>query len=336
MHLGVDGGGTSTRAVLVGIDGTCHGLGTGGGGNPVSWGPVAAMKEIERAVRAARRQAAERDAVLADPVASPIGHAVLALAGGTSFSSPGVLAPEMAALGITGAVTLSSDLLGTFCSGTASLEGYALVAGTGSAAIRVRGGSVETSADGLGWLLGDAGSGFWIGHKVARSALAGLEHRGPATSMTGPVLERLGLPPVDPDDERGLLTILRSAVETIYRWQPVELSALAPLAFTAAAEGDHLGGKILAGALDELIITLGSVIRPNLPGPVVLGGSVATRLPGLADAVGELMASRTGTAPVVAPVPDGTVGAAVLALRSAGVVVDDTVHARITETLATL
>lgn len=328
MHLGVDGGGTSTRAVLVTPDGSCVGYGTSGGGNPVSWGPAVAMKEIARAVKTAQKQASD---MLPE---GTIGQATLALAGASSFSTPGAFAGELTALGVKGDVVIASDLLGTFCAGTASTEGYAVVSGTGAAAIRVRDGVVITSADGLGWMLGDAGSGYWIGHKVVRSALASLEGRGPATSMAQPVIEQLGLPDVNPGDTRGLLTILRGAVETLYQWRPVELAKLAPIAFTAALrDDDMLAWKILREARRELTVTLGAVLQENLAGPVVLGGTVAAKLPDLRESIVETMELKTGYQPDVVTVPDGAVGAAVLALRSAGITVDETIHQRMSQTI---
>ena len=78
---------------------------------------------------------------------------------------------------------VESDLLAMFCAGSSDLDGHALVAGTGSAAIRVRGGEVEGVSDGSGWLLGDEGSGFWIGHHIVRAAVADLDGRGPWTGL---------------------------------------------------------------------------------------------------------------------------------------------------------
>ena len=89
-----------------------------------------------------------------------------------------------------------SDLLATYCSGTHRPDGYAVVAGTGAGAIRLERGRQVAVADGLGWLLGDEGSGFWIGHRVVRAALADLDGRGPATGLTPLVLARLGVPGV--------------------------------------------------------------------------------------------------------------------------------------------
>src|SRR4029453_10355267 len=84
---------------------------------------------------------------------------------------------RLAALGI-GQVVLQHDLLAMFHSGTAALDGYALIAGTGTVAARIRGGKLEQVVGGRGWLLGDAGGGFWIGHAVARGVVGFIVGKG--------------------------------------------------------------------------------------------------------------------------------------------------------------
>ena len=50
-----------------------------------------------------------------------------------------------------------------------------LIAGTAFVAARIRGGQLDRVVGGKGWLLGDAGGGFWIGHAVARAVVASLD-----------------------------------------------------------------------------------------------------------------------------------------------------------------
>ena len=78
--------------------------------------------------------------------------------------------------------------------------------------------------DGLGWLLGDDGSGFWIGHRVARAVAAELDGRGPSTSLTGRVLDLLA----DVPRRQG---VRRAEVAALLTWshsrRPAELAQLA-------------------------------------------------------------------------------------------------------------
>ena len=242
------------------------------------------------------------------------------MAGASGSEHPGI-ASGLAAAGVVAPYVVESDLLAMYCAGTPEPDGYGLVAGTGAAAIRVRGGAVETSADGMGWLLGDEGSGFWIGHQVARAVVADLDGRGMPTALTPLVLDALGV--ADGPESVSRL------VGAVYADRPVHLARLAPLAF--AVGDDATAAAIVEGASQALAHTLASVLDDGIEGPLVLGGSVLLHQQSLAASVGASYPAR----PVIT-VADGTAGAAALALRNHGVVVDRDVFARIAATLAAL
>lgn len=323
--LAVDAGGTSTRAVILGPDGRCIGFGRAAGGNPISSGPERAAAAVVAATRAAL------DASGATLEGSP--PATLALAGSRVHESTDWIAAPLARLGLTSGVVLLSDLLATFSSGGPELDGYAMVSGTGAAAIRVRAGRVDATSDGLGWLLGDTGSGFWIGHQVARAAAAALDGRAPRTRLAELVLEELGIEDDGTRHEEGRLESLRRLTESVYAARPVELARFAPLAF--AAGDDRVARAILAEASESTVATLRALVLPELAGPVVLGGGVLGRLDDVPAAI-ETAQRAAGHVPDVRRVHDGAVGAAVLALRGGGVEVTSEVFERITVTLAAL
>jgi N-acetylglucosamine kinase-like BadF-type ATPase len=235
--------------------------------------------------------------------------------------------------GFTGPVRLESDLLATFSSGTWEPEGYGVVAGTGSAGIRVRSGVVERSADGLGWLLGDVGSGFWIGHRVVRAAVAALDGRVGPTDLTTLLLEDLGIPATADRVQDGRLESLRLSTDALYRLRPIELSRFAPLAF--AAVEDPTARAILADAADALADLFTAIVSPAVTGPLVLGGSILAQKGVVAESVAAA-AAASGRVTRIHQVPDGMIGAIVLSLRSAGVDVGPQVFERIVATLAAL
>jgi glucosamine kinase len=314
--LAVDAGGTSTRAIIVTADGECRGYGRAGSGNPISAGSDHAAGEVVAAVRAAL-----------DGAGSPRigGIGVFAMAGASTHVAMGRVIAELEEAGVHADLELESDLLATFCSGAWEPDGYAVVAGTGAAAIRVRQGRQDAVADGLGWLLGDAGSGFWIGRRVVRAVAADLDGRGPATPLTGMLLDELGIHGDAGSAVAGRPNALRDLVEAVYGRRPIDLATFAPLAF---ASDDPVAAAIRAGARQALRAALDAVRDPEVTGPVVAGGSVLGALGSVDD-----VSSPIGP---VRGVPDGAVGAAVLALRANGVTVDRRVFERVTASLRLL
>jgi len=318
-YLGVDAGGTSTRAVLVDQDGTCLGIGRAGSGNPVSSGTEFAAAQV----LAAALQAVARAGVRPEGVAG----GVVAMAGGRVRAEPGWLNDACRAGGLPVTFRLESDLHAAFCSATPEGDGYAMVAGTGAIALRVRAHEVDLVSDGIGWLLGDDGSGFWIGQRVARAALAALDGRGPATALSPALLEQLGLEADPAGRIEGRTRSVQDAIDVLYGQRPVELASLAPLAF--AAPGDDVAEGIVREAGERLATTLRAVRTPELTGPLVLAGGVLTRQPALAEQVHTLSGGLD--APLLTD--DGLVGAASLALRRNGVDTTGAVFDRLTSTI---
>lgn len=343
-HLGVDAGGTSTRAVVLDSHGRALGYGRSGSGNPISAGPTVAGASL----RAATAQALVEAAL----GGSAISTTAVAMAGGSSVTDDPTVASSirdaLVSTGVTAAVSIEKDLLALYFSGTPEPDGYALVAGTGAAAVRVRGGEVEAVCDGLGWLLGDDGSGFWIGREVARAVAADLDGRGPTTAMTplllaasapDPTLDHNEVP--NRSDERDLL--LREIVRRVYALRPVHLAQYAPLAFEAARSShDAVAEHIVSRAGHALAATLAAVVSPDLDGPLVVGGSVLVHQDSVRDIVSDTVRRAGGEPPrqrqrpPLVVVPDGLVGAAVLALRNAGISVDAAVFDTLTRSVGRL
>ena len=239
---------------------------------------------------------------------------------------------RLAALGLRD-VVLEHDLLGVFHSGTAARDGYALIAGTGTVAARIRAGRLDRVAGGKGWLLGDAGGGFWIGHAVARAVVAALDGQQQNTALTGPVLEAMGIE-ADTDTLAGRAAALRQLVSGVYARPPIALANLAPLAF--AAHHDRVARSILIDASAALADLLSAVRSRDLPGPVVVGGSVMVL--GMLAAPPSLrteLVPPAGADPVI-DVSDGLVGAAVLVLRHAGHEVDEALFRTIQAEVSTV
>lgn len=298
MLLAVDAGGTSTRALVLDESGRAHGYGRAGSGNPTAAGVGEAIGAILAAVRQAGGHGPQ---------------AVIAMAGVRSRHFASRLTAGLADAGWP-RVSLQHDLLAIFCSGTWREQGYALIAGTGTVAARVVGGRLDRVVGGRGWLLGDAGGGFWIGRRVARAVVAALDGQAEPTALTPLVLDAVGAGD------------LAELVPLLYARRPVQLAEFAPLAF--AVSDDPTARSILVAASAALADLLAAVRVPDFDGPVVGGGSVLVS--GFRAASPGLRADLVPSPAELVTVGDGVVGAGVLALREAGVVVDGPLFQQLT------
>jgi N-acetylglucosamine kinase-like BadF-type ATPase len=313
--VAVDAGGTSTRAVVVRPSGQCLGYAVAGSGNPTAVGPQAAAASVAESITEALRRS--------EVSSTQIRLVVLAMAGAASTPVEPEIHRRLADVGLDARLVFESDLLATYCSGTPRPQGYAVIAGTGAGAIRVEGGRQVAVADALGWLLGDEGSGFWIGRRVVRAAVAELDGRGPSTALTPLVLARSGVAaPSDSGDRRPPMAMVR----TLYAGPPVRLADYAGLAFEV--DGDRVADGILDDAAAALARSLAAVRSPAFSGPVVFGGGILGRGPQVAGR----LAAACGAEEVRA-VADGAVGVCVLALRHAGTDVDAAVFERLRTSL---
>ncbi|WP_062008011.1 N-acetylglucosamine kinase [Arthrobacter alpinus] len=330
-YLAIDAGGTSTRAVLLTSSGRCLGYGTAGGGNPVSRGFEGAMEALLNASKIALGSTLQ-----------PFTTVTVGMAGASLDLPADLFQQRFRVLGLTGKVMIESDLLAAFYSGNYQDDGYVLIAGTGAVAARVVGGQLSAVADGTGWLLGDNGSGFWLGHEVIRAVAAALDGRGVPTSLTELVLTDLGISQDVTSRTQGRISAQQQLIVKTYELRPIELSRFAPLVF--AVPQDAVAREIIARCAAALAQTLAAVVEASVSGPLIFGGSVLTK----GGAVGAAVRERLGragisTGPISNPleseptlVADGVVGAAVLALKRNGETVDAAVFERITTSLATL
>ncbi|PZF80421.1 N-acetylglucosamine kinase [Jiangella anatolica] len=314
LALGLDIGGTSTRAVV--IDGSGRRLGTGraAGANVTSHALDTALEAMRAALTAA----------LASVSAASVGAAVIGTAGDHNLTRPEVASAVdalWASLGLTCSYTVVADATVAFVAGTPAPDGTLVLSGTGAISARFTDRRPDQLFDGHGWLLGDLGSGFWIGREAVRSTLAALdrgEQPGPlGRAVVQTLLGRASFSPSRP--------VVNEIVLAVHTRPPVALSALAPLV-TADAGADPEADRILAAAAGHLLAAAAAVRSPAEATPIVLAGSLLTGDTPLAALVRSGLASRWPDAPVGLAL-DGAAGAAWLAARALNPSGADRLHA---------
>ena len=296
LFIGLDAGGTGTRAIAATASGEIIGRGAAEGANAWSSGTSPAAV-ISSAVREA----------LGAHAASSVAGGVIAVAGGVS-SVPAKAAAVVRAwydLGITVEPRLVPDVVAAYAAGTTRPRGVVLAAGTGAVAASIDDGQLVRRAGGRGWLVGDEGSAVWLGVEGARAALLALDARGPATSLVAAVSDALEVSRAD---------VATGITDAVYSGSPAELGHLAPVVVAAAEAGDAVAGSLLETAVEHLVDTLVAAAGDASPAVIVLAGSLLTRVPAVGEPVRASLRQRWPAAELAESV-SGEAGATALAIR---------------------
>ena len=192
-----------------------------------------------------------------------------------------------------------------------------LVAGTGSIVYGRNAAGEAARAGGWGYVLGDEGSGYWMGRLALRAVVREADRRGRATALTPRVLRHFGA--ARPSD----------LVHAVYArgQRPAALSALAGEVQAAARDGDGVARQIIDAGAQALVSAAESVaLRLGLNDEAftfVLAGGIFRGVPLLADEVTARLpavAPRAVVRPLAGEPAEGAVRLALAETRGAAVV----------------
>jgi glucosamine kinase len=225
--LGIDGGGTNTRAVIARGDVV---LGKASGGS------------IKRLRVGAEEAEANLRVLLRDVLdAAGVAQVDAVSAGIASASLPGVsewITEVFGEFGIRNSEVVGDEVIAldaAFQGGAGILQ----IAGTGSNCIGRTAAGERESAGGYSSTLGDEGSGYWIGLHGIRQALRAYDAGEPSM-----ILKRVGA--------AWGTTTLEELVNHGNEVPGPDFSALAPIISTAAEEGDAVATRVLLQAAADL------------------------------------------------------------------------------------
>lgn len=259
--LGVDAGGTKTVAVVAGKDGQVRGVGHSGCANFQACGAAGAEGQIKKAVEEAAGQAG----------VDPSGFAAVCygVAGADRPKDFKTIRKFVEPLTPCPNFRLENDTIIALRAGTPDGVGIALIAGTGSNAIGRDAQGNKLQVGGLGHLTGDFGSGSQLAEAAVVAAVMGTDGRGATTVLTDKITSRLGLEHIEDIIEYTFYDSDKAHLD---------LGALAPLVFEAAAEGDEVARSILREAGQNVARAVKVILDKLFPGeqgvPIVFGGAV--------------------------------------------------------------
>jgi N-acetylglucosamine kinase-like BadF-type ATPase len=242
LFLGVDGGKSSTKAIIGDESGRVVGAGVSGPCNHVA--EAEGRERLARAVTESVALACGQAGIDASRVQFETG--CFGMSGGPSDKQE-ILAEILRVKKLI----VTHDMLIALSGATGGDPGIAVNAGTGSFAFG-RNASGETArAGGWGFVFGDEGSGFDIARQALRAILRYEEGWGPQTALDAALLEATGA--------RDANELLHSFYTP--EWPRPRVAALAKLVDSVALAGDPAAHDILINAAQQLATLASSVGR---------------------------------------------------------------------------
>lgn len=179
---------------------------------------------------------------------------------------------------------LTDDIAAAFLANEAGhTTGVLALAGTGAIQAAICDSQLVRRTDGLGWVLGDVGSGTWLGQQVLRAVAADLDGTGEATELTARLLAMLNIPA----DTQALIASIDALPPASWgRFARIWSDVLA-----AGSGADGVAARILHQASDRIARGIALCARELRergvagPLPLVWAGGVATRCAPLRAAV---------------------------------------------------
>jgi N-acetylglucosamine kinase-like BadF-type ATPase len=296
--LGVDGGATKTLAAVLDVaSGRLH-LGHAGPSNEDSVGAKAGAS----AVIDAAREATSRAGIDFDELDA----AVLAVAGTDTPAIERHVHEQAPRSWI-----LVNDVVGAWATATGAAPGIGVISGTGSNVFGVGEDGRSWRAGGWGHVLGDEGSGYWLG---VRSLAAVLHDRDESGAKTG--LSEAALRFFEVDDVEALVALVYG--------NPLSKSEIASFAVETAKlaeQQDPVATALYGDAAAQLSAQVAAVVRnTGLAGrfPVGLIGSAFKAGPVFIDPLAAAIEEIAPEARVACVHTPPATGALILALRSCG------------------
>src|SRR5215831_3622798 len=229
--LGIDAGGTKTVCQLADGDGRVLAEARRGGANLQAVGELGVEKVLYEVMEEAL---ADRDVIP--------GAICLGIAGVDRPDDARVVRGIMRRIGYKARILVVNDALVALEAGAPAQPGVVIIAGTGSIAYGRNDRNQAARAGGWGYMLGDEGSGYWIGRASLRAVLREADKRGPTTELTDLLLKYYGVPRA------------QDLIHQVYHGslRPSAIAALAKCVQSAFTGGDAVAIGILRAAADEL------------------------------------------------------------------------------------
>jgi len=308
--IGIDGGGTKTKAVLSDLNGKTTFAIEVGPSNLLTVGE-SGVKEVCSEVLSffINKQKLRPDEIVLWS---------LGLAGAGREPDQIRAQKVVESFGFENRVFTTSDahiaLIGAF----AGREGIIIISGTGSICFGLDDQSQLFRSGGWGYLLGDEGSGYYIGQQAIIAALWDYDKRGPVTKLRSRI------------ESHFKLDSIQEVIPKIYRKDSKvkeEIANIAPLVFTLVRSGDQVAKEIISDAAKGLGDQILSVAKQmdKLDGSIEVAyiGSIFQQKEIMLPKIRSYLRKHFGLLDIHAPELEPALGAILLGLQKLKIQVTD-------------
>jgi len=259
--IGIDGGGTKTHALLVGIDGHVLAECSGGPSQLQAVGILPSARLIFDLIKECCSKA--------DCTAQSVQRIVIGIAGAGRASDRADLYSALLSLSSKkrfplNNITIETDARIALEAAFAGRPGIVVIAGTGSIALYRTEDDKLLRAGGWGSILGDEGSGYAISRDALTAVMRQYDGRGEKTELTKKAFDFFGVSSVD------------EMIIKIYH-EHADIASFTPRVFEAVMERDRVANLLMiknANELAELTRVLMMQSRPKTKMPVSLMGGL--------------------------------------------------------------
>lgn len=297
LYIGIDGGGSTLRI----------------GAYTATMQPVAEITKrqsanpsvIGRDPARALLQATLRDLIEQLPADETVKAVGVGIAGADSRRAREWIESVVTPIFPEAALVASADYDIALVGSLGERYGVLLLSGTGSVAFGVNRAGEATAVGGWGYIMGDEGSGYWLGLQAIKALSRVIDTHGDHTLLTQSLCDAVGVYTRD------------QLVDWLYRKEVAQSSYIATLAqhtLSAADKGDPTAEDIIERGAEHMhwhYRTIVNVLGMNAP-PVAFAGGIL----GSDNALSRRLAARLGLDAPPKPKYPPVIGAALLASLS--------------------
>jgi N-acetylglucosamine kinase-like BadF-type ATPase len=298
--LGIDAGGTKTVCLLADEHGTLVAEAHAGGANLQASGEL----HVEKVLHDVMEEALGERGIVPSAIC-------LGIAGVDRTEDSATVRSIMRRIGYKSRAIVVNDALVALEAGAPGAPGVVIVSGTGSIAYGRNARNEGARAGGWGHVLGDEGSGYWIGRAALRAVLREADRRGPRTALTPLLLKHFGV------------SEAQNLIHEVYqnRLRPAAIGALARCVQAAFDDGDGPATGILRAAADELEASGVSVAKRlglgDEPFSFILAGGILRAVPWLREELERRLPAAVSNSTVQLLEREPATGAVSLAIQEA-------------------